>query len=58
MEVEVDGTIIDPLCNLIRNIRKRPQEIPFFLQNLITTPFTFLKCLVVELMELVRNSLF
>ena len=50
MEVEVDGTIIDPLCNLIRNIRKRPQEIPFFLQNLITTPFTFLKCLVVELM--------
>ena len=50
MEVEVDGTIIDPLCNLIRSIRKRPQEIPFFLQNLITTPFTFLKCLVVELM--------
>ena len=34
MEVEVDGTAIDPFSNLIRNVRERPEIISLFLVGL------------------------
>ena len=40
-----------------RDIRERTKEFPFFLKHLITAAFAFLKSLMVELIELVHNSL-
>ena len=57
MEVEVYSPAIDPLGDLVRDIRERTKEFPFFLKHLITAAFAFLKSLMVELIEPVRNSL-
>ena len=58
MKVEVDRPAIDPLGNLIRDIRKRAEEFLFFLKHLITAAVTLLESLMVELIELVSNALF
>ena len=58
MEVEVYGPAIDPLGDLIRDIRERTEEFLFFLKYLITAAFAFLESLMVELIELVSNALF
>ena len=57
MEVEVDSPIIDPLGDLIRDIRERAEVFLLFLKYLIAAAITLLKSLVVELIELVRNAL-
>ena len=58
MKVEVDCPAIDPLGDLIRGIRKRAEEFPFFLKHFITAAFAFLESLMVELIEIVCNALF
>ena len=57
MEVEVDSPAIDPLGDLIRDIRKRPEIIPLFLQYFIAAAFALLKGLMIERIELIRNAL-
>lgn len=57
MEVEVDSPAIDPLGDLIRDVRKRPEIIPLFLQYFIAAAFALLKGLMIERIELIRNAL-
>lgn len=56
MEVEIDSPAIDPLGNLIRDVRERPEIIPLFLQYFIAAAFALLKGLMIELTELIRNA--
>ena len=56
MKVEVDGPVIDPLGDLITDIRERAEVFLLFLKHLITATVTLLESLMVELIELVCNS--
>lgn len=56
MKVEVYSPVINPLGDFVRDIRERTEEFLFFLKHLITAAVTLLESLMVELIELVRNS--
>ena len=58
MEVQVYRPAIDPLGNLIRDIRERAKVFLLFLKYLIAATITFLESLMVEFIESVRNPLF
>ena len=57
MKVEVDGPVIDPLGDLITDIRERAEVFLFFLKHLITAAVTLLESLMVELVKLIRDTL-
>ena len=57
MEVKIYGAAIDPLRDLIRDIRERTEEFFFFLKHLITAAVTLLESLMVELFKLIRDAL-
>ena len=57
MEIEVDSPAIDPLGDLIGDVRERPEIVPFFLHYIIAAAFALLKGLMIELIEFIRNAL-
>ena len=56
MEVKVDSPVINPLGDLIRDIRKRTEVFLFFLKHFIAASVTFLESFMFELIKLVSDT--